>query len=751
MARILLLLSFIFIFSTVEGQSYSRAKKVNLQWQLNYQVPGNPKPGSVAAIVPGAIQLDIARAEGYGLWFYGQNWKNYLWMEDQYFTYRTDFNKPETNARDRVFFVSKGIDYEFDLILNNTTILHQEGMFTPVSIDITDLLKEKNNLQVKIYPVPKTHSLPADRSQAAQSVKPAASYGWDWHPRLIPSGIWDDTFLEVRPAVYIHDAHVTYVLSNDLNRVDVRIDIEGSHLDEADIIWKIRDSKDQVVASKIIQSSEDNLSSFMVLENPILWWPHDHGTPYLYSSVVELRGVDNLLLHSEIKQFGFRRIRMVMNEGAWSEPAGFPKSRSAAPAQLEINGRKIFCKGSNWVNADVFPGTLTAKRYNDLTDRVVEANFNMLRIWGGGLVNKEAFYDQCDAKGILVWQEFPLACNNYEGTPEYLSVLKQEATSIIRRLRSHPCLAIWSGGNELFNSWSGMTDQSIALRMLNSMCLEMDPYTPFIATSPLEGMGHGHYVFRDDDTGEEVFSLMSRAKNTAYTEFGIPSPSSVELLKRIIPEREIWPPARGGSWESHHAFNSWTRNTWLMQGMIEDYFGPSPNLQTLVTNGQLLQAEGYKAIFEEARRQKPLCSMALNWCFNEPWPTAANNNIISYPDQPKPAFYAVKNSCRPVLASARISKFEWHEGEVFSSDIFLLNDSYNSVAPGTIRVTLRAGTESVEFLEWDFGTIKENTNKAGPTARMVLPRWNTDRITLQVTVDGHPEYNSEYLLLYRAR
>ena len=126
-----------------------------------------------------------------------------------------------------------------------------------------------------------------------------------------------------------------------------------------------------------------------------------------------------------------------------------------APIQLEINGRQVFCKGTNWVNPEIFPGILSAKRYDELTDRALEANFNLLRIWGGGIVNKKAFHDQCDEKGIMVWQEFPLACNNYEGSPEYLKVLKQESDSIIRRIRKHPSLAIWWGGMNCLTPGAG--------------------------------------------------------------------------------------------------------------------------------------------------------------------------------------------------------------------------------------------------------------------------------------------------------
>lgn len=740
------------ISAGLNAQYSPYANKIQLDWELQYKLPGKSRTQVTEATVPGAVQLDIAREEKYDTWYFDDNWKDYLWMEDQYFTYRTVFERPSISNGERVFFVSLGIDYEFDVILNGITLLHQEGMFTPVSLELTDGLQAENVLEVLIYPVPKTHATPPDRSQAAQSMKPAVSYSWDWHPRLIPSGIWQESFLEIRQESYIKEALIHYTLDKDRSSALIELDITGSNLQGQEVIWKIRDANDQVVASKIINPDSDQLTISSRLEQVRLWWPHDHGEPYLYNSALEVRNADNELLQIKEEYIGFREVKLIMNEGAWNEPQGFPKSRSVAPAQVEINGRKIFAKGTNWVNPEVFPGIITEERYDELTDRAVEANFNMLRVWGGGIVNKEAFYRFCDEKGLMVWQEFPLACNNYRSTPEFMEVLEQEAVSIIKILRNHPCITIWSGGNELFNSWSGMTDQSLALRKLNSLCLELDPNTPFINTSPLMGMGHGHYVFRDMETGEEVYSLMERAHFTAYTEFGMPSPSPVEVLRTIIPSGELWPPRPNTAWEDHHAFNAWVGNTWLMQDMIEDYFGESRSLDALVNNGQLLQAEGYKAIYEEARRQKPYCSMALNWCFNEPWPTAANNSLINWPNLPKPAFKAVSNACRPVLASGRIKKLKWREGEVFETDLYILNDKYISLPPGSVTVKLVAeeNTELV-LLTWDHRDLNPNENLEGPTARGVLPRWKADRFKLVLEVAGHPEYNSEYTLLYEPR
>jgi len=747
--KIFLLLLSVLNTMTNTAQNHDKSEISPLAWSVGHASTNAETPTVwYSAVVPGAVQLDLAKALQYGPYYYAENWKDYGWMEDQFFTYRSAFSKPVLEENQHCFFVSKGIDYEFEIWLNGEKLFYQEGMFTPVELDITSYLKDQNELLVKIFPIPKLHKLPADRTQASQSVKPAVSYGWDWHPRLVPVGIWDETGLVVRNQSNVSDVDFSYTLDKALKTAKIAARISGTNLQDCRYVFSITDANSKVVFEKKKPFSTDTELLTDSIENIQLWWSHDHGNPYLYTLEMRLFDKKERLIQQHTRKIGFRKVQLVMNEGAWSQPSEFPKSQSVAPIQVELNGRKIFCKGSNWVNPEIFPGIITTERYDELLSRVKEANFNIVRVWGGGIVNKEAFYDLCDEKGILVWQEFPLACNNYEGTPHYLKLLEQESTSIINRLKKHPSLAIWCGGNELFNNWSKMTNQSLALRLLNSQCYQLDPTTPYIATSPLMGMGHGHYLFRDWQTKKEVYEWMPKAKCTAYTEFGVPSPASVEVLKTIIPENELWPPKRGTSWQSHHAFKAWVDSTWLMPEMLTDYFGEAQNLEELVANGQLIQSEGYKCIYEEARRQKLYCSMALNWCFNEPWPTAANNSLINWPNKPKPAFYAVKNACRPFLASARLKKLKYTEGEEFVADLWVLNDVAKRSNKGKMLVKLVADKEERILLTWEFDALNENTNLAGPTVRCILPNWQTDRFKLVLEVEGHPEYNSEYTLLY---
>lgn len=723
-------------------------KRINLEWKVGYAKDRKSCPEEmITATVPGAVQLDMAKAKGLGDYTYGDNWKDYSWMEDVYWTYETLLPEFKHNGKNKLYFVTKGIDYEFKIILDDEVIHEQEGMFTPVEIDLTDKVLSNNNLKIQIAPAPKREGAPADKKQADQCVKPAVSYGWDWHPRLIPLGIWDETYLEVRPVSHIYDSQVTYILNEDFTNAEVTLEAQLACQEVSKLTWTFQDRKGNMIFDESFSVKNEKVSAVRSISKPELWWPNGEGEAVLYTSIVRLYGENQELLDEQSTKVGFRRIRLIMHPGAWEYPKGHPCTRSNPPITLEINNRSIFGKGTNWVNPEIFPGIITKETYLPLLKLAKDAHMNLLRSWGGGIINKEAFFDLCDELGLLVWQEFPLACNNYEGTPHYLDVLNQESRSIIKRLKRHACIAIWCGGNELFNSWSGMTDQSLALRLLNSNCYQLDPNTPFLMTSPLEGMGHGNYLFRYQD-GREVFQVMPQSSNTAYTEFGCPGPSSAEYLKTFIPEEELFPPRPGTVWETHHAFHAWAGDTWLQPHVIKDYFGEAQSLEELVEWGQLLQSEGYKCIYEEARRQKPRCSMALNWCYNEPWPTAANNSIINWPDIPKPAYYAVKESLRPVLASAAIPKFSFGEGEVFTAQLWILNDSPESVASGVMNAYLMMGEEKIKVKEWNYPPMAPGLNMHGPNIRFILPKAHAAKMTLLLETPSDPAIRSSYTLLY---
>lgn len=714
-----------------------------------------PPVQTVLAEVPGAVQLDWARAMGWPLPEEASSVDSYLWMEDKYWVYRTllpglALKRPS----DRVFFVAKSIDYRFDVRIDGKRIFEQEGMFTPVEIDLTDDLAPGVPLEVRVYPAPKAQAEPQDRSQARLSAKPAVSYGWDFHPRLIPLGICDEAGLEIRPETHLSQVHFGYKLhaENTLAQILVQATVAGDGVGTAR--WRLRDPAGETVIEGEGTYESGQVWIEAVLTHPRLWWPRGQGDQPLYTSELTLLDSDLRPIDRDERRVGFRTVRLTMTSEHWTgndpDVSRIPGGPRKPPITLEVNGRPIFAKGANWVSPDIFRGRIDDELYGSLLQMAADANFNLVRCWGGAPVPKDGFFDLCDELGLMVWQEFPLACNEYPDEPSYLSVLDAESKSIVSRLQHHACLAMWCGGNELFNPWSMMTPQHLAVRLLNRNCFDLDPQRPFLETSPLFGMGHGWYTFLGPD-GREVIQMFREARCTAYTEFGVAGPAPAANLRALLPDKEAWPPQAIGVWTLRKAFEAWdgSKTSWLELPTLERYFGPLESLDAVAEAGHVLQSTGLKFIYEEARRQKPYCSMALAWCFNEPWPCLANCSLIHWPDVAKPALAAVGESLKPVVASARFERFAYPPGTEFSAEIWLLNDSPESVAPRLIRVSLECDGRTVSLGEWESPELVPNTNASGPTFKATIPEDWRGLFDVVLQVDGHPEEGNRMTLSTR--
>jgi beta-mannosidase len=710
------------------------------RWQLARLSQATSRPTANAwmpARVPGAVQLDWARARHLPDFNYGQNVAAYAGLEDFHWLYRTHVPAVRLRPHEELALVGMGIDHHAEIRVGGGPRGTHTGINRPFDINLVGIAPG-TPVEILIHPAPKLAGAPPDRSQASHSTKAPVSYGWDWHPRLIPLGLSGEARFVVRPKAHIRRVDFRYELADDFASVHIELALESST--PTGWHWSLRDPSGRLVV--------ESATPHVLLKRPQLWWTHDHGAPALYELEVKLdaEGGDTVR-----RQVGFRRVRLVMHEGAWEHPASFPKSRSHPPITLELNGRRLFAKGSNWVNPEIFPGRIASATVRRLVTLARRANFNLLRCWGGAAVPPESFFAECDRLGLLVWQEFPLACNRYPDTPAYLRELDEESRAIVHRIRQHPCLALWSGGNELFNAWSGMDDQSHALRLLNRNCFDLDRATPFIPTAPLDGMGHGDYRFRDL-AERDIFQIFQSAANTAYSEFGCPGPSPVAYLRKFIPKDELWPPRHGTSWETHHGFGAWDIDptTWLCTTTLAHYFGESASLAQLVARGEWLQGEGLKSVFEEARRQSPRCAMALNWCFNEPWPCAANNSIVNHPAAPKRAFASVAAACRPFLASARIPQFAWRSGETFRAEIWLLNDAPVPQAGGELVATLLADGAKHELLRWAFPAVPAQKNLCGPSVAFVLPECVGTEFSLRLAITGRRGASSSYRLPLRS-
>lgn len=636
------------------------------------------------AYVPSDVQLIWKEAKNMPDYNFGKNYLEYKWMEDVYWIYTATFtHEPKPNHE--AFLVFKGIDYKYDIYVNDDLTISAEGMFTSARMKLPDTETDMI-VKIVIYPIPKLANVPEGRDEASASCKPPVSYGWDWHPRLVPSGIYDNVYIDYVPVMHITEQDFYYELSDNFDICTFTAKIKTSH-DYGELSVKIIDNDGNVVCAESKDINDSYTEINIQVNNPVLWWCRSQGEQYLYKYEVTYGS------HTMTRNIGFRRVKLVMNANDWS--AGeFPVTQAYVPITMELNGRKIFCKGTNFVPIDIFPSRMNYDTYKMNLECAVEANMNILRMWGGGLVNKEAFFDLCDEMGLLVWQEFPLACNRYPDDDNYLNILSRESESIIKRLKSHPCVVIWCGGNELFNSWSKMTNQSLPLRLLDKKCYENDRNTPFLMTSPLYGMGHGCYLATTlNNLDREAITDFIEKYRTAYTEFGSPSPAPFDYIKQYIPENELYTVEDGTSWVDHHALYAWVgRDTWFRIAEIESYYGEADSFEQLIENGLELQGESYKGLFEEARRKWKRTSMAINWCFNEPWPCFANNSLIMYPVVKRPAFYQVKQALRDQMLSIKLYKLRWKCGDTVEIEIYALNDLPRILNGGKFTITLDGNT-----------------------------------------------------------
>ena len=663
-------------------------------WLLKSALPGEGKrkrydqakawtEGSIMATVPGNVHLDLFRNKLLPDPYFGLNSKKYKWVEKREWWYLKKFTVSQQYRGIQITMIFKGVDYAANFYLNGIFLGRHKGMFTPISFEIGDLLHygEENYMVVQIDPPPTNRS---------KTVKCQMSYGWDFAVKLVTVGIWDDVFLKITDGGRIEATKIRSQLSDKFRKARVSVELKFTKVSSGSIfrveLWREGHHLLAVREIKLEDGKVEAKCNFN-LQNPILWYPRGYGDQNLYLlrvCLINRKGKTGD--HSETP-FGIREIKFIKNKGSemfeheeWYSPA----TQRATSLTCYINGQPVYLKGTNIVPPDQFFGRINKQDYEHLIELALEANFNILRIWGGGIINKESFYELCDKYGILIWQEFPLACGNYFGD-HYLKVLEKEAIGIIEKLYNHPSIILWVGGNELYNGWSGMDEQSPALRLLNAICYEKDPTRPFWPTSPIHGIVHGPYVYNiDRDVYRkghfmEHYEVYEYMKTCFAAEFGVSSITNLPLLKKYLPEKDLKLPIKKTPNLTHHfGFGSYPHkesSCWFRLPMLYSLFGQFSCLEDLVWASQFIQSEGLRYAIEEFRRRRPLCSGSLFWCFNEPFPTAANNSVVDWSGQPKMAYYFIRKSYKAVNVSAKYEHLIWAKDEKFEAFLWGSVDS----------------------------------------------------------------------------
>jgi beta-mannosidase len=616
------------------------------------------------------------------------------WVPDFEWWYRKTVPVTEDWGKGVCRLIFEGVDYDAEFWVDGKRIGGHEGMFTPVKLDITDIMKallakpvvpghqggghQPNRdllVAVRILPPPK------DRRKVAGR-KWGANYGMDWSPELITMGLWKGVKIVLTGELYLENIFVMPRLENGRGRIAVSVDCINASVVEKEADFQVRLSGKTFSSESLctkeartIAPGRHSVSFDIDIAEPKLWWPWDMGEPDLYQAEVSVACEGEV--SDELQcSFGIREIRMLENPDTCA--GGFPWT-------FTINGQKEFARGANWNSVDLLPQHLTQDRYSRLLTSARNANMNMLRMHGFDLIEKDEFYDLCDELGIMVWQDLPLGNANYSQDESFVASVANECAGSVRSIRNHASLVMWSGGNE----YSYPLNKTLIDR-LGKVCAENDPTRPFIPVSDLNQYyfprKQGRVQARCGDYHNwEVWHRFAPIEQYAQdeclfaSEFGLQAVPNIDSLVKFIPKDELWPP--GPSWERRFAemekLNFYV--TRLAGGEKID------NLAAFVAASQQAQAECLKYGIEHYRRRKYQTSGCLIFEFNEPWPLISWG-IVDWYLQPKLAYQAVQNAFSPVLACIRYPKKEWTTGESFTADLWVINDFHRSIGGCSLTV-----------------------------------------------------------------
>lgn len=654
-------------------------------------LPVNEPEDCLPCEVPGTVRSALLEAGEIPDPYYGYDNEKSMWVEQKEWWFFKRFSVSGALSGKYVELAFDGTSFSGDCWLNGSYVGELEGMLNPRAFEVSRLLKygEENQIAIRLQAPPDArensieHGLTwrGDRDQLYSIAQ--CMYGWDWGPHALPVGIWKSVALRISGPVMIDNPLIrTTIVSDTEARCGIGLDIRNlsDSMVVADISGFISEKRSQRVAGEFRRTltlgprETKRSDSEVVVKDPKLWWPNGLGDQDLYimNATAKIGDVESDDLS---EQFGIRELRLVDNEnvgeflGAMQEDIGdahhLGNVVGSYPWTFEINGIKMFAKGANWVPVDQLL-RLDLERYGRLLLLFKGAHFNLLRVWGGGLYETEDFYRLCDEYGILVWQEF-LSNRNFSNIDSRNFL--EGASSAVLRLRNHPSLAFWCGGNEFDPDDSG---SRTVVDSLAALLNTLDPGREFHRASPYMGDDHYWGVWHHLEPYTKY-----RIVRPFRSEAGLSAPPVWENYVKFTPANLLWPP--DSAFIEYHGESS-PRLCHLGKLLrYADEFGEASDMQELITGSQLYQAIGNEFDMEFCRENKFRNSGFLVWQYNDIWP-CISWSIVDWYGEPKPSYYFLKRASRPVHISADYERYLWNAGETFRTDIYLLNDSHAPVS-----------------------------------------------------------------------
>lgn len=655
----------------------------------------------IKATVPGGIHYDLYQAGLIEHPYYEMNSLKCEWIENRWWMYKTTFERPVESGK-KIELIFKGIDYEALFYLNGTFLGEHTGMYHPAKFDITPYIQEHENHElVVVFKHPPDEMGQIGKTSATFTQKSRFNYKWDFSTRMVNIGFWDDVYLKIHQKASLGDVSLSSSVYDGVGRIHSKVFIqyntEKEQSDNLELLVNCFMPNGEIAFQEktVISAGEEHGSSVVEVINPELWYPNGHGAQPLYKVQLLLKDNEQLLDKKEFK-VGIRQLEYIQNEDS-------PKD--ALPYTIVVNGKKIYIKGFNMTPLDHLYGNVTTEHYEYLIKKIKRANGNMVRVWGGGIIEKKAFYDLCDKHGIMVWQEFIQSSSGIDNVPSkqpvFLKLLKETAITALKEKRNHVSLTVWSGGNELMDeNFKPSTYEDKNLAMLKELVELNDPFRLFLPTSasgPVEfitekkGVSHdvhGHWQYSGNPYH---YKLYGESDSLFHSEFGTDGVSSLKSLKKFLSDENLVPTRMSDHivWRHH---GEW----WGTYNRDQEIFGKINDISLFVDCSQWLQAEGLRFILEANRRREFQNSGSLIWQLNEPWPNASCTNVIDYYGEEKMAYHWARKAFALLHVSLDYRRLNYQIGETFKAPVFVNSNGENTNVIVRSQVLLTSGKVILE-------------------------------------------------------
>lgn len=595
------------------------------------------------------------------------------WIEHRDWVFGLDFDLAQPPPGRRIFIEFESVADECMLYLNGTLVGRHEGPGAPFSFEIGPHLSGEGNQLLLVVRAPYQEHPQTGWTERTRSLRGRMGFGWDFAPRLVAIGVLGEVSLRHTGNHKLRDLWARPRLADDASTASVELSVQVDGPPGAQVHFTVSQDRRRLADVTAQADAGGNVQVEVQLEQPQLWWPNGMGDHPL--SLYEVRAECSDGSDRVASTFGLRDVRWEVrpggHEGEW-------------PLNLVVNGRQVFQRGWNWVPADCMGGPRAVPLMKRLIRLAQDAHVNVLRCWGGADPETQAFYDECDRRGILVWQEFPLSSAGISNTPpdgaEYLDRMAAYARDVVACRRNHPSLALWGGGNEL----SGLDGKPLTLehpyaQRLEAVVQEHDPDRAFRPSSPLGPTAdadpeqpeqwdvHGPWDYSRRWPGPQYWRINSITP-ALHSEVGAPGMASLDTQQRFLsPWHRIRKPTNP-AWRHHGG--AW----WDHQVTVDQLFGPIEADDLAALASQWLQAETLRYYIEETRRRRPRSAGIYPWQLNEPWPNMACTSAVEYTGRPKLGYFAVRNAYRPTIATAHYHALTVGAGEPLRAEVWALND-----------------------------------------------------------------------------